>query len=736
MYSDKMRFTGMSGIDTQSMITQLMKAESMKLNRYQKSTQLIQWKQDAYRGVATDLNTFKKTHLDFLDSKVNMLSSNTYRNSTSTAKVNGSDTTAVNVKATNGAISGNYKLEILSIAEAEKFVGTKEVDASITSSSTIDPTLLKDGDNFNISLDGESVKKISFTSAELALIGNDVTKLAANIQTKVDAMFLKENGQSKIKVENDNGKLSFKPLKGHAMKISEGSGRTSKEIATSEFDTLTPQAKTSVDFKVTSSKDNMPVTIKVDLKKGETMSATEFATSINKSLAKAEISGLSAIVEDDKIVFKSTNASNDLKVEDADNDFFALAGFGSDFTLNHVSVMSDLKIPTNTTSKLNMSNTVSNTLGIATTDVIDFEINGVKIDGLTGASTMTELFGKMNNLSTGVKVSFDELTKKFKMESTKSGEQNAINISAQDLTELNTMFGFDSATGHTTAKDAVIKLNGITTTRSNNNFTISDISLELKEITTAPIDITINKDTSSTIDNIKNFVIEYNKMIESLNKQLRQKVPSKGGVKTYNPLTDEERKGMSAEQIKSWDEKAKEGLLYNDSIIKNTLSSLRANVYESVELSNGKKVSLFQLGITTTKDYKDGGKLEIKEEQLKKYIEDNPDDVAEFFTKDASSGATGSTKMKEQGVMLRIKDVIDKTAGWNGAIAEKAGIKGGVTENTSTLSKQLVKDQQRIKELTVYLKEKENYYYNMFSKMEVAITQSNSQMDYMMSQFG
>ena len=63
IYTNTMRFTGMSGIDTESMVTALMKAEGMKLDKLKQQNQLTLWKQTAYYNVADIFRNFQNSFL-------------------------------------------------------------------------------------------------------------------------------------------------------------------------------------------------------------------------------------------------------------------------------------------------------------------------------------------------------------------------------------------------------------------------------------------------------------------------------------------------------------------------------------------------------------------------------------------------------------------------------------------------------------------------------------------------
>jgi flagellar hook-associated protein 2 len=48
-------------MDTDAMVRQIMNAESLRLNRLNQNRTLTQWRQEAYRGVATMLQGFQNT---------------------------------------------------------------------------------------------------------------------------------------------------------------------------------------------------------------------------------------------------------------------------------------------------------------------------------------------------------------------------------------------------------------------------------------------------------------------------------------------------------------------------------------------------------------------------------------------------------------------------------------------------------------------------------------------------
>ena len=65
--SSGMRLTGLiSGMDTESMVNELVKASSTKLDKAKQDKQLLEWKKEAWQGLNTKLYDFYKTEVSSL----------------------------------------------------------------------------------------------------------------------------------------------------------------------------------------------------------------------------------------------------------------------------------------------------------------------------------------------------------------------------------------------------------------------------------------------------------------------------------------------------------------------------------------------------------------------------------------------------------------------------------------------------------------------------------------------
>lgn len=211
-------------------------------------------------------------------------------------------------------------------------------------------------------------------------------------------------------------------------------------------------------------------------------------------------------------------------------------------------------------------------------------------------------------------------------------------------------------------------------------------------------------------DKIKKFVEDYNANIEFLSGKVNE--PK---YRDYQPLTDAQRDDMKDKDIERWEEKAMSGLLRRDPTISSTLSKLRTSLYESADGAFG---SLVDLGITTTKNWLDGGKLQIDEKKLKEKLAADPSQVVATFTK--TDGAIDSIR----GNLSTLKKGIEKIAGTDGALPK-----------SYSLGKENIRIEDNIDNLKQRLIAKENMYWKQFNAMEKAIAQMNAQSNMMFNMF-
>src|SRR5699024_4385256 len=129
------------------------------------------------------------------------------------------------------------------------------------------------------------------------------------------------------------------------------------------------------------------------------------------------------------------------------------------------------------------------------------------------------------------------------------------------------------------------------------------------------------------------------------------------------------------------------------------------------------------IGISTTANYMDGGKLEIDEDKLKAALQEDSDAVYRLFSNNA--------KGAERGIINRLEDAIDRTTD---RINEQAG-RSTYQPHQYALGRRLEGMDDRIEVFKRRLQQVEDRYWRQFSAMESAIQRMNEQSNYLFSQF-
>ncbi|SDC12058.1 flagellar hook-associated protein 2 [Terribacillus halophilus] len=347
----------------------------------------------------------------------------------------------------------------------------------------------------------------------------------------------------------------------------------------------------------------------------------------------------------------------------------------------------------------------------------------------SSSDSLNDILKDITNSNAGVRASYDTQSGKVVMEKKYTGDLNEDTVNEDKSVTKNPEIDFGANNAffsdflkmgeETGGQNAIIKYNGaLEVETSENSYSLGGVTFNFVEKTDGPVRVSVDNDVDAVYDKIKEFVDKYNEIIEDVNGRLDEKV-----YRDYPPLTDAQKKEMSEDEIKLWDEKAKSGLLKGDSLLQNSLFSMRSAWYSNVE-TGGEYTQLAQIGITTSKDYLENGKLVIDEKQLKDALREDPEGVYKLFS--------NSEEGKSQGILQRLEKTVDSTLD---NIYKKAG-KSTYTNDQFTIGKRLDDVQDRIDNFQDHLTELENRYWRQFSAMEQAISQMNQQSAYLTSSFG
>jgi flagellar hook-associated protein 2 len=268
----------------------------------------------------------------------------------------------------------------------------------------------------------------------------------------------------------------------------------------------------------------------------------------------------------------------------------------------------------------------------------------------------------------------------------------SIGLSDSDGTTLESLglgLGKTTDTGNT----ALFSVNGISIERDSNTVTdaVEGLSLTLSSETAVGEyeTLTVGVDTDNTVDKVQDFVDQYNSTLAFM--------------QDANDVGDVEADISGA------------GALAGDPTLQRMVSNLRTYVTGSVSGLDSSIVDLSQLGIKTEDR---SGQLVFDSSDLVEALEVDPENVKNFFyNTDAEGDAIGFEAKLESYL--------------NSLIADSTGIvevkRDGIQRTLDDLEKSIESFSDR-------METREQYYINMFAKLDVAMQQAESQMSWLTSQ--
>lgn len=598
-----MRVTGMmSGLDTESIIQELVAVKQTKVDTLKKEQTKLEWKQDAWKELN---NKIKKLYSG-------TLSDLRYQSSYMKKATKTSNDNLVSVIAKDSAMDSVQSLEIKKLAKAGYLTGAeiKDKDGNkVTSGSKLVEKLgIEAGSKFEITSGGKTVE---ITVDENTTINSLVSKLqSAGVKANFDAtnqrLFIGADGTGEekdftITASNDSGtkaldKLGIlvydKDVKAAYQKYADlASNPDAKQSAidakTAELLKSYKAEKTSLESAVESLEKKQEELVKAyneeygsDVDITEETARTERQDTLNKEIAKLEEQ-----LEDENLT-EEEKATLTANLNKAKGELSYLEGYDTN--------LESIEEKNKRITELN-------------TDYINE-------DGTAGSKTV------------------DEAT---------------ADIEGKIAKALDVLANYDDLTGSEAFKvdgeDAEISLNGAPFKSSSNTFEVNGLTITCKGETAVgeKITLTTENDVSGIYDMVKNFIKEYSSLINEMDK-LYNAESSKG----YDPLTDEEKDSMSETEIEKWEEKIKDSLLRRDSTL-NTVSSAMKEIMAGGYTVNGKTMYLSDFGIETLGYFnaadneknayhingdEDEDTLKTKDNTLKEMITKDPNTVVDFFT--------------------------------------------------------------------------------------------------------
>lgn len=370
---------------------------------------------------------------------------------------------------------------------------------------------------------------------------------------------------------------------------------------------------------------------------------------------------------------------------------------------------------------------------------------------VTSKQTLNDLASAFKNLGLNITSSYDATNDAFSLYNKDSGKKNTISIGATTNSAVTLMknlnlkqvkMGNDADSGETTSTmapltfekvtvndelevtsgnateatgtDATVTIDGREYTSESNKISVSNVTYTL--MGTGKATASVSQDTDKIIENVKQFVEDYNKILDMLNEKYYEEKYSDYGV-----LTQSQEKGMTKEQIEKWNEKAKSGILNHSNTIGKIIADMREAIYTPVESVDSNYNTMMSIGVTSSNDR---GHLRLDEEKLKKALAADPDAVYQLFsssgdvTKTNKNGTTTTvTDYGREGVMNRISDKM--FAGLK-EIKSYAGDSSEV-DDSSTLGN-LIRDlKTKMSNFKTMMSAYESLLYKRYDAMETAI---------------
>ena len=785
-----------SGFDTEAMVTQLLSSYQTRIDKQSQKITKLSWQQSAYQDITKKITEFKNTYFDVLKRDTYLMSPSTFNKfKADVTATSNADASGLTVSTTSNSSSGSYKIKLNQAAKASTAQGNSitsgnfklDLDKALSSASGEVKTN-DDGSKtwtMNFALDvqvGGIRKTISFSAdALLGADGNVADKDAAkssiidSLNQKLQESFgysgktsgatgaTDANGKEwflQVKLGSD-GKAEFQVGGNASVSVAENKGnfglaQPKEKVAISTGSVVTGVNALQVEIggKNVSVAFNGVSSTYYD-SKGQTGNEAILAeykglktAAYRKSYNLAE----NEIVSDEqleKFNYSNEQAAKDKNAASIKEALKGVAGYTFNFDGTYVTAadsngnsvdfsMTSVEGGTlgltkaSASNKINSGSTLSD-LGFKpeADGTYKLNINGTEIS-LDKKSTISSMMSAVNKSAAGVTMTYSSLTNSFTLESKEFGGAGKVEVGDTSLGRSLGLVDDNGTVGASEGQNAIFEINGQEVYLNDNTYTLDGNTFTFNDNMTIGETYTVNiaKDSTTVKDALKKFVESYNKLIDDVYGYIGKSPAKDDDGNTYEPLTNAEKDEMSEDEITKWEEKAKQGVLYNDSTVSTVMSQMRSALYTSVTLDDGSKFGIYNLGIKTSSEWSEHGKLQIDENAFDKAFENNEDAIIKLFTD------------SDTGMMKKLNSVIDgavKSSGaanTRGTLVRKAGKADSSVTTDSTIYKEMVKMQDRLKELQDRYDTKEEYWWKVFTNMETAMADLNSQTSYISSYLG
>lgn len=346
---------------------------------------------------------------------------------------------------------------------------------------------------------------------------------------------------------------------------------------------------------------------------------------------------------------------------------------------------------------------------------------------LTADMKISEFVSKLKD--SGVGASFDATNQRFFINSTGTGEAKEFKLTASGgaLQSLGLDPDAKYANGSTStrvyAEDAQIVLNGATFTSDTNTFNVNGLSITTQAVTDEPITITTDTDYDGIYNMIKDFITEYNDIMNEMTK-----LYNANSARKCTMLSDEEKEAMSDDEVEKWEGTIKDSLLRRDKDLNNVMECMKGAINKGYDIG-GETLFLVNFGVGTGSYFdtekaernalhiygdSDDEKYADKDNELKAAISKDPEKVIELFA-------------------AMSKDMYDSLHETMGSTDYRSIYK---VYDDKRMKIEYDAYTQKIKEEEKKLNAFEDKWYKKFSAMEVALSKLQSSQNSLASMLG
>ena len=769
-----------SGLDTEAMIEGLVQGYQQKISKLHQENTTLQWQQEAYQSISDKLVEFARKYTSYTSPSTNLFSNSFFNNSIITTPAGEfADLISASGQSTSEVVIN----AVAQLATAARYTSAGGVAASAgNTNGVVTGDKMHLGDFQTVSTLSGSLsitygsQEVTIDFGELETFSDGLGKLDTKafqeaIEKKLGEQDLVINGNTykasdRIKVEVDssgNVKLSDKGGGGNKVYFSGATGDLNSKISStgdkpSTFSVL-PVAPTKdipmgeylsgKSLEVTLNGQTKTVTlgdITISDKTSQDDAAAAVATALEAAIGDAFGSDkVKVAAVDGKLQF-DVGKGNTFAIQ---SDMGEVLGLGENGVSSYVNTSQTLEDLLGTDGNGNLKGLTANGKG-----TYDLVINDITIGSYSKDTALETVINDINsNAEAGVNVSYSQLTNQFVFTAKETGEGGEISFGTddrgnKDLAGL--LFGQATDDKVTKGTDAIFHatVNGqnMILTRSSNTFDLDGMSVTLGgtfnvkegftgDITTSnavgdtgwyddsgeAVTFSSKTDTDAIVDVVKQMVEDYNEILTEVKKAYSDQPLSQTDGSRYEPLTDEDKEGMTDSEIERYEEKAKTGLLYMDS----DLSSLYNMLRSAITPGGADGQTLRSIGINTS--YSDGlTTISLDEQALREALDTNPDQVRDIFTKSQENGSATN------GLMASIKQATDRYAATEGAVKgiliEKAGSQFSPSKALdNTLLNKMNEISEQISKWQDKMSDRVDYYTNKFTQLELLIQQMNSQ---------